>query len=292
MSKIGSVDSPYILEGTTANFEALVLTNSYKGPVLVNYWSPKAGPCLRLYPVLDKIIHDFAGKMLLININTDEQRAAAKEYGVTSLPTIKLFVDRKVVETVHGYKNESELRAILNKYIPGEADFILAKALDLNQAGDKDRSYQLLADASLQDAGNLRFPLTLAKLLIKDNELQKARDLLNHLPAAFKITEPVSDLIAHVSFLHAAEDPSDVETLEKELEQDVENPHLRFRIAAKKVIDDNYAGALEHLSVLLRRNSEYNDEIAHKGMCAILRLLDDQNPLKEKYRQEINRYMH
>ena len=292
MTEIGSVDSPYIFEGNTENFEALVLANSCKGPVLVNYWSPKAGPCLRLYPLLDRIIHDFAGKMLLVNINTDEQHTRAKEYGVTSLPTIKLFVNRVVVETIHGYKNESDLRAILDKYIPGEADFILAKALELNQAGDKDRSYQLLADASLHDAGNLRFPLTLAKLLVKDNELQKAHELLSHLPTTFKVIEPVSDLFVHVSFLRAAEDPADVETLEEELERAPENLHLHFKIAAKKAVDDDYAGALEHLLAILQRNSGYNDEIARKGMAAILRLLDDQHPLKAKYRQEINPYMH
>lgn len=292
MSEIRSIDSPYIFEGSTENFEALVLANSCKGPVLVNYWSPKAGPCLRLYPLLDKIIHDFAGKMLLVNVNTDEQRNAAKEYGVTSLPTIKLFANREVMETIHGYKNESELRAILGKYIPNEVDFIIAKALELNQAGDKDRSYQLLVDASLQDAGDIRLPLTLAKILIKDNELQKASDLLRNLPDSFKITEQVSNLFAHVSFLQAAEDPATIETLEKNLEQDIENPELHFKIAAKKAIDDDYEGALEHLLVILRQDDKYNDEIARKGIRAIMQLLNDKSPLKEKYQQEMSRYMH
>ncbi len=69
-------DSPLIFDGTEENFEALVLENSILGPVLVNYWSPKAGPCLRLYPVLDKLIHEFGGKFLLVNVNTDKHRRA------------------------------------------------------------------------------------------------------------------------------------------------------------------------------------------------------------------------
>ena len=292
MSEISTIDSPHVFEGSMENFEALVLANSCKGPVLVNYWSPKAGPCLRLYPLLDKIIHELAGKMLLVNVNTDKQRSAAKAHGVTSLPTIKIFVNREVAETIHGYKNESELRAILGKYIPGEVDLILAKALELNQAGDKDRSYQLLADASLQDAGNIRFPLMLAKILIKDGELQKARDLLRNLPNAFKLTEEVSNLFAHVSFLQAAEDPVSVTVLEKNLAQNAQNPDLHFKIAAKKVINDDYEGALEHLLSIIRQDDKYNDDIARKGMRAIMQLLPDKDPLREKYQQEMNRYMH
>ncbi len=71
MSEIESIESPYIFEGTAENFENLVLENSCKGPVLVNFWSPKAGPCLRLYPLLDKFIHESAGKMLLGRVNTN-----------------------------------------------------------------------------------------------------------------------------------------------------------------------------------------------------------------------------
>ena len=82
MFKINSVDFPLIFEGTIDNYETLVLADSCKGPVLANFWSPKTGPCLRLYPLLDKIIHEFAGKMLLVNINTYDQGSIAKDYGV------------------------------------------------------------------------------------------------------------------------------------------------------------------------------------------------------------------
>ena len=64
MTKKTGLESPYILAGSSENFAALVLENSTLGPVLVNYWSPKAGPCLRLYPILDNLIHEFAGKMI------------------------------------------------------------------------------------------------------------------------------------------------------------------------------------------------------------------------------------
>lgn len=66
---IDSVNSPYIHAANAANFRALMLDYSQRGPVLVNFWSRKAGLCLRQYPLLDKTIHDYAGRVFLINID-------------------------------------------------------------------------------------------------------------------------------------------------------------------------------------------------------------------------------
>ncbi len=45
----------YIVDANAENFNKLVLENSRSGPVLVNYWSPRAGPCLKLWPTLQKV---------------------------------------------------------------------------------------------------------------------------------------------------------------------------------------------------------------------------------------------
>jgi putative thioredoxin len=120
-----SLESPWIFEAIAENFAALVLDNSARGPVLVNFWSPSAGPCLRLYSILDKLVHEFGGRMLLVNLKNDDQRDLARRYGVTSLPTCKLFMNGGVVETVHGYQPEADLRRTLEKHLPRESDRIL-----------------------------------------------------------------------------------------------------------------------------------------------------------------------
>jgi putative thioredoxin len=63
--------SSYIIDVTSENFSDAVLSNSHKGPVMVNYWAENAGPCLRLWPVLEKLANDYNGQFLLANwINT------------------------------------------------------------------------------------------------------------------------------------------------------------------------------------------------------------------------------
>ena len=69
----GPISPPsYITDCTRENFSQRVLANSAKGPVLVNYWSPRAGPCLMLLPRLVKLAGEFSGRFLLVLVNTDE----------------------------------------------------------------------------------------------------------------------------------------------------------------------------------------------------------------------------
>lgn len=83
--------SPYVFDATAENFQTLVLENSDKGPVLVNYWSPHAGPCLMLMPRLVRLAGEFSGRFLLVMLNIDFLGRLARDHGVTSIPTVKVF---------------------------------------------------------------------------------------------------------------------------------------------------------------------------------------------------------
>ena len=80
-------NSAYVFDTNADNFPRLVLENSAKGPVLVNYWSPKAGPCMMLMPRLVRLAGEFGGRFLLVMLNTDELGQLARSHGVVSLPT-------------------------------------------------------------------------------------------------------------------------------------------------------------------------------------------------------------
>jgi len=85
---LDSLDSPFIHAANSDNFKELVSDNSDVGPVLVNFWSKSAGLCLRQYAVLDKIIYNYAGRLLLLNVDTKTEFIYTKKYGIASVPTL------------------------------------------------------------------------------------------------------------------------------------------------------------------------------------------------------------
>ena len=162
---IESIDSPYIIEATSNNFKPLVLENSKQGPVLVNFWSRSAELCVHQFPVLDLLVHHYDGRLLLINVDAEKEVAVTHEYGITSIPTLKLFRNQQVVATMHGYQNEEDLLKLLEQYVARDSDLRLAGAIRLYTDGKKTEAYETIANAIVEDPVNPRLPLTFCKLL-------------------------------------------------------------------------------------------------------------------------------
>ena len=100
---------------TTATFEAEVLKNS--GPVLVDFWAEWCGPCRAVGPILEEISNEYGEKLKIVKLNTDEESAIAIKYGITSIPTMNVFVNGEVVKTIVGAKPKPALLKDLASYI-------------------------------------------------------------------------------------------------------------------------------------------------------------------------------
>ena len=80
---------------TDAAFEKTVLESSL--PVIVDFWAPWCGPCKMVAPILDKIATEYAGKLVVAKVNTDENAEWAMKYGVQGIPTMLLVYNGKIV---------------------------------------------------------------------------------------------------------------------------------------------------------------------------------------------------
>ena len=100
---------------TTANFEEVVLKSST--PVLVDFWAEWCGPCRAVGPILDQIADEHGDKIKIVKLNTDEESAIAIKYGITSIPTLNVYVNGEVVKTVIGAKPKPALLKELAAFI-------------------------------------------------------------------------------------------------------------------------------------------------------------------------------
>lgn len=84
-------------------------------PVLVDFWMIGCGPCMLLSPVMEKLEGEFSDKVIFTKANLDDVPFAAQKYGINAAPTVVLFKGGKPDSGFVGLRQESEIRAWLEK---------------------------------------------------------------------------------------------------------------------------------------------------------------------------------
>lgn len=93
------------------NFDRLVLEG--KAPALVDFWSPRCGPCRMLAPILENIADEVPEGTLVAKVNTDEEQELAARYGIMYIPTVISFRDGKELNRFTGLTNKDTLLKLL-----------------------------------------------------------------------------------------------------------------------------------------------------------------------------------
>lgn len=83
-------------------------------PSLVDFWAPWCGPCKALSPILEEISSEMGDQVNVFKVNVDENTELAQEHGVQSIPTILVYKNGSLSETVVGLKSKDELIKMIN----------------------------------------------------------------------------------------------------------------------------------------------------------------------------------
>jgi putative thioredoxin len=272
----------YIHDISPETFNTIVLDNSKRGPVMVFYWSPNAGPCMRLLPRLIKLCDDFGGRFLLTLMNTDTYQDFAKQQGIISIPTVRIYHREKLAETVHGAYSEQMFRNTIEKYLPRAARRDRLEAAQAYQRGAMEQSVALMDHAAKTMPDDHRIRLDQAKVLVQQGNYAEALDVLEKLPnSAFN--DPEIDLLAtHLRFVRTAHQAPSVDTLKQAVESNPNDLRSRYQLSACLLVQDDYSGALEQLSKIVENESPLK-EPAHRGMLSIFALLGPDHELCKRF---------
>jgi putative thioredoxin len=278
--------SNYILDVTAENFNDAVLSNSHKGPVMVNYWADNAGPCLRLWPVLEKLANDYNGQFLLVNIDTIKEKQLAHDYGINSVPTVKLYINGEVVEQIHGYDSPDSFKKMLDKYLARESDKDLAAAVAEYQNGNKESAFEKLNQLVFIDPENSRIQLIYAKLLMKEEAYEQAYALLEKTPLKNESEEAVV-LMTNALFLFTAQKAPELEDLQQQLKDKPDDMQMLFQLCSHSMLQSNYSEAMTILLKIIKLDYSWRDGIASLCLRGLFIMLGKENPVVIEYRQKL-----
>jgi putative thioredoxin len=171
-----------IIDVTDDTFQTEVLARSVDTPVVVDLWADWCGPCKTLTPILEKVIGETHGEVVLAKVDVDKNPQVQQAFQVQSIPSVFAVVDQQVVDNFMGAQPEHAVREFVQKLLP-----TISPVDALIEAGDEDS----LRRALEMEPDNEAAIAALANILIDAGNTEEALQFLARIPET-DITRPIA----------------------------------------------------------------------------------------------------
>ncbi len=277
-----SNNSNYIIDGSTAGFQADVIEASLSMPILVDFWAPWCGPCKQLTPIIEKVIGELNGKIKLVKINLDENQQLATQMGVKSVPTVIAFVNGKPVDGFMGALPYSQVLEFAKKTIAsapqGQGDNFSAQlekaleqanlALEHEKYADAEHIFSTILEHQPNNDDAL---IGLAKTYVMAKVFDKAQEELDRVSEKGQKSAQFLSLAAKIELFNEAaklslSDEHEADKLKAKLENKPDDHQTRYNLALVLNENEHYIEAAEQLIEIMRQDREWNDDGARKKL--------------------------
>ena len=101
--------SEMITELDSSNFDSAI--SAGPTPVVVDFWAPWCGPCKAIAPILEELASELGSAVKICKVNVDNNSEIAGKYSIRAIPTILIFKEGEVSETIVGLTSKDDLKA-------------------------------------------------------------------------------------------------------------------------------------------------------------------------------------
>ena len=283
-----------IIDITQDQFIEEVVEKSKSVPVLVDFWAPWCGPCKQLTPILEKLVNNKNGKIILAKINVDENQGIAGQLNIQSIPTVYGFVDGKPIDAFQGAQPESKIEAMINKLIdatPGneipkileEADFLFKD----QKFEEAQKIYETLVGL---DPGNPKVIGGLLRCLVQLKKYDDAREMIESLDDDTLKNEEIlkiNKLLANLK----EDSGHDMEELKLFVKNNPNNKEKRFELAEKFLSSNESEHGFNELLTIFEQDPKWNEEAAKKKLLEYFDLLGFNDPNVLEARKKLSSLM-
>ncbi len=263
------------------DFSVDVIQASHNKPVLVDFWAEWCGPCRVLGPIIERLAAKNNGEWSLVKVNSDEYPEVSAQYGVRSIPNVKLFSKGIVINEFVGALPEPAIIEWLKKNIPNKYHDLLKKAELFLINRNEIKAQEILEQLLNADPQNGSAKLLMAKILLfKDHK--KADELVANIEETSDNSELITSIKTIVDLLNESKNSTSKESATKAL----------YLEAVKYLKDKKFDQSIEKFIEIIKTDRFYADDIARKACIAIFKYLGEENEITLAYRKEFGRALY
>jgi putative thioredoxin len=298
-SAAGGDGGAMIVEGDQKTFMKEVVEASRSLPVLVDFWATWCGPCKQLTPTLEKVVRSAGGRVKLVKIDIDQNRALVQQLAqlglpMQSVPTVAAFWQGQIADLFQGALPESEVKRFVEallKMAGGSmpAADLLAEAKAAMEAGDAQQAGELFSDLLHQEPENGDAWGGLIRALMALGQEQQARQALDEVPA--KLTDHAEVAGARSALLLAEEGrkaQGQLQSLQTRIAADPADLQARYDLATALNAMGQREEASDALLEIVRRNRSWNEEAARLQLLKFFEAWGSDDPATSAARRRLS----
>ena len=285
-----------IIEVITENFMTDVIEQSKETPVIVDFWAPWCEPCKQLTPIIEKIIKEKNGKVILAKMNIDESPEVAQQLKIQSIPAVMAFNDGQPIDGFIGVQSEKSIIEFVNKI----SSLKNSSTIDANiLAGKKYMDENDIETAALVfseilniEPDNISAKSLLARCLIKSDQLDDAEKIIDSLPVDAENNQDYISVRSELEiFKNAKNNPisdKEEEELRNNIYKEPENYQLKLDLSKILIAKGENEEAINQLLEIIEVNPKWNDGEARKQLIEIFNILGNENILVTEGRKKLS----
>lgn len=280
----------HVFDADMSNFVADVIERSMQIPVLVAFSAPWCEPCKTLGPILEKVIGEANGSVVMAKVNIDEVQEIASQMQIKSVPTVVAFIDGRPVDAFAGVKTASEIRDFIAKIAPEVGPSEIDQILEFADNAFSQQQYQEAGGAYSQamqlDETNVKATAGLAHVLIKLNDIENAEQVLSG--AADQNDPLISAAKAALETAKQLDDIGDLDTLKKAVEKNPDDHQSRFDLSLALWASGTQDGAADQLLHIIATDRSWQEDGARTQLLKFFEMAGPMDPFTVSARRKLS----
>jgi putative thioredoxin len=283
--------SSWINDVTEETFEELVIRQSFERPVIVDFWAKWCGPCKTLTPILEKLVNEKNGAVALAKIDVDANQLLAQDFGIQSIPAVRIILQGQLIAQFNGLVPETQLRPLFDKLAPkaGKPSQTKPAAKKPLDPAEAEKLYRQQID---EDPNNETARIELARLLVEQDRTEELEDLLSPIGAAGENGAEAAKLRGIVALRALAKDLPDEATLAKQLQAQPNHPELLYAMGCRLASKGQHQQALDMLLHAAELDRKLGESKVRNAMVQIFYVIGTRSETADQYRKRLTQLLY